>query len=138
MGLKWVTLYYFDKNPSWDWYFPFDFPPFINDINKYLIDINTINFDIGKQLEPFMQLLSVLPQQSNYLLPKSLRKLMLNSKSSLTYLYPLEFEQCFLNKKKYWMGIPILPPLDIDLIKYIFNKYKDELSEEENNRNKNI
>jgi 5'-3' exonuclease len=60
---------------------------------------------------------------------------MLDSKSSLTYLYPNEFEQCFLNKKKYWMGIPILPPLDIKLIKYIFNKYKDELTEEEKNRN---
>ena len=94
IGLKWVTLYYFDKNPSWDWYFPFDFPPFISDINKYLIDINKITFDIGQPLEPFMQLLTVLPPQANYLLPKSLRKLMLNTKSSLTYLYPNEFEQC--------------------------------------------
>jgi 5'-3' exonuclease len=134
-GLKWVTLYYFDKVPSWEWYFPFDFPPFISDIYKYYIDINTISFNIDTPLVPFMQLLIILPPQSSYLLPLSIQKIMKNNKSSLAYLYPIDFKQCFINKKKYWMGVPILPPLDIDLVKYIFNKYKNELSEEENKRN---
>ena len=32
MGIKWVTIYYFDNCPGWEWYFPFDHPPFLTDI----------------------------------------------------------------------------------------------------------
>jgi 5'-3' exoribonuclease 2 len=132
-GIKWVTQYYFDKCPSWEWYYPFDHPPFISDIAKYLdkININKIKFEIGEPLKPYMQLLSVLPPQSNYLLPTNISKLMTNSRSSLIYMYPQEFEQDFINKKKYWMAIPKLPPLDIKLIKYSYFKYKDELGKDE-------
>jgi 5'-3' exoribonuclease 2 len=136
-GLKWVTLYYFDECPSWDWYYPFDYPPFISDIAKYLstINLNNINFIKGKPLKPFMQLLSVLPPQSNNLIPKGLRKLMLNKKSSLAYMYPTKFDQEFINKTKHWMAIPKLPPLNIKLVKHIYNKYQDELNLEEKERN---
>jgi 5'-3' exoribonuclease 2 len=136
-GIKWVTQYYFNKCPSWDWYYPFDQPPFISDIAKYLIesDINKITFKLGTPLKPFMQLLAVLPPQSNYLLPDSLKKLVMDSRSSLAYMYPYEFEQDFINKKKYWMGIPKLPPVDIDLLKHYYSKYKDELKSDEIKRN---
>jgi hypothetical protein len=33
------------------------------------------------------------------------------------------------------MGIPKLPPIDIELIKHTYNKYKDELKPEELERN---
>jgi 5'-3' exonuclease len=137
IGIKWVTQYYFDKCPSWDWYYPFEHPPFISDIAKYLnkIDINKMKFNIGKPLKPFMQLLSVLPPQSNYLLPISLRKLVLNQNSSLAFMYPTEFEQDFINKKKYWMAIPKLPPLDFDMLKHSYLKYENEIKKEDLERN---
>ena len=137
IGIKWVTQYYFDKCPSWDWYYPFEHPPFISDIAKYLskIDINKMKFTIGKPLKPFMQLLAVLPPQSNYLLPINLRKLVLNQNSSIAFMYPIEFEQDFINKKKYWMAIPKLPPLDLDMLKYSYFKYKDEIKKEDSERN---
>ena len=140
MGIKWVTNYYFDKCPSWDWYYPFDYPPFISDIAKYLpkINIDQIKFKLGSPLKPFMQLLSVLPPQSNYLIPKTLKKLILSPNSSLAFMYPLEFEQDFINKHRYWAGIPKLPPLDIELMKHMFKKYQDELTIEEKNKNKII
>jgi len=130
IGIKWVTMYYFDDCPSWNWYYPFDYPPFITDIAKHLpeINLNKMKFNIGKPLKPFMQLLAVFP-------PSGLRKLMINPKSSLAYMYPQEFDQDFINKKRYWMGIPKLPPLDIDLIKHVFYKYQDELKPEEKERN---
>ena len=139
-GIKWVTQYYFDSCPCWDWYYPFDHPPFISDIAKYIdkIDMNEIKFKLGEPLKPFMQLLAVLPPQSNYLLPTNLQKLVTNPKSSIIYLYPEEFTQDFINKKRYWMGIPNLPPLDIKQLKYSYSKYEDELTKEEQNRNKLI
>lgn len=127
IGIKWVTLYYFEDCPAWEWYFPYDHPPFISDISKYFnnFKFNKYKFKKGKPLEPIEQLLSVLPPQSNYLLPEKYRKFMTNTNSSLAYLYPLEFEQDFINKNKYWMAIPNLPPLDIELVRHIYNKYKD-------------
>ena len=140
MGIKWVTQYYFESCPSWDWYYPFDHPPFISDIAKYIdkIDINAIKFKLGEPLKPFMQLLAVLPPQSSFLLPKNLQKLVTNPKSSIIYMYPNEFTQDFINKKRYWMGIPNLPPLDIKQLKHSYFKYEGELSEEEQKRNRNI
>jgi len=133
IGIKWVTEYYFDKCPSWDWYFPYEHPPFLSDINLYIKEniMNDIKFKEGEALKPFMQLLCVLPQQSNYLLPSKLKNLMSNTKSSLAHLYPIDFDQDYLNKHKYWMAIPLLPPLEIDLVKYIYNKYQDELTKED-------
>jgi 5'-3' exonuclease len=130
-GIYWVTLYYFDKCPSWEWYYPYDYPPFITDIVNYFPKTNIIFNNNDKPLNPYMQLLAVLPKQCSYLLPKGLGKLMESDNSSLTYLYPIEFEQDFINKTKYWMGIPKLPPLNIPLIKHIFEKYKDDLTKEE-------
>ena len=138
LGIRWVTLYYFDKCPSWTWFYPFDYPPFITDINMYLDKVNmTLPFKLEKPIQPFMQLLCVLPPQSSYLISKSIRKLMLNPHSQLAYAYPMEFKQDFINKSRYWMGIPTLPPLDLELVKHSFHKYKDELNSEEKIRNGN-
>ena len=127
-GLKWVTEYYFDKCPSWNWYYPYEHPPFLQDINKHITPFKKIKFNIGEPLKPHQQLLTVLPKQSAYLLPKSLRKIMLNLNSSMSHLYPLHFQQDFINKKKYWMAIPILPPLEIDIVKKTFKKYESKLA----------
>jgi 5'-3' exonuclease len=140
MGIKWVTMYYFDSCPSWTWFYPFDHPPFISDIAKYMnkcpdYSLNNIKFNLGKPIKPFMQLLAVLPPQSNYLIPNGLKKLMLDSRSQLCYAYPYEFTQDFINKNRYWMGIPNLPPLDLELLGRMYNKYKNELTKEEVNRN---
>jgi 5'-3' exonuclease len=123
-GLKWITLYYFDKCPSWDWYYPFDYPPFISDIYKYLnsTKFNKIKFKLGEPVKPTIQLLLVLPPQYHYLLPEKYQKISENNK--LSYLYPINFEQDFINKKKYWMAIPILPQLNINLIKNIYLNYE--------------
>jgi len=82
-----------------------------------------------------MQLLAVLPPQSKNLLPNSLQHLMVNGNSPIIYLYPREFIQDFINKKRYWMGIPKLPPLDIDMVKETFNKFQKKLTLEEKSRN---
>ena len=143
IGLNWITLYYFDTCPSWHWFFPFDFSPLLYDINKYFdndeITLNHVSpFSINEPLLPFMQLLIILPPQSQFLLPKKLGKLMTSIKTSIAYLYPTKFQQSFLYKKKYWMAIPILPQLDINLIIHIYNKYKYRINKDDLNRNKLI
>jgi 5'-3' exonuclease len=129
IGLKWVTLYYFDKCPSWDWFYPFDHAPFLNDMIIETCNINTIcQFKLGNPLTPYEQLLTVLPKESSYLLPLELRKIMLNPNSSVAHLYPSNFELDLIGKKKYWMAHPILPMLEINLIRKMYEKYSKLLN----------
>ena len=138
IGLKWVTLYYFDKCASWNWYFPYDHPPFLKMISKYskIFKFKKIKFELGKPLKPYVQLMCVLPPQSSFLLPKKLRKPMTNSNSSLAHLYPTDFKQDFIGKSRYWMGIPHLPQLEIELVNRTFKKYEKIMDKKElfNNR----
>lgn len=140
-GLKWVTMYYFDSCPSWNYYYKYDHPPFMYDVYNYIKDkddiFNDIKFKLGQPLAPYEQLLCVLPKESNFLLPKPLRKLMLNVNSSLIHLYPNRYKIDLIGKKKYWMGIPELPSLEIDLIKNTIKKYYKKLSTEELEYNNN-
>jgi 5'-3' exonuclease len=133
MGLKWVTLYYFDDCPSWDWYYPFDYPPFISDIAIYLKELNLHNIEFIKSnpVHPHIQLLTVLPPQSSFILPKHLQQLTSNKMSPLIYLYPVEIDHDYIGKHKYYQGIPKLPPMDIELVKDIYRKYSNKLSKED-------
>jgi 5'-3' exonuclease len=136
IGIRWTTYYYFQEIPDWNWFYPYDYPPFLSDINKYMINMNDIKFTKGKPITPLEQLLIILPQQSSFLLPKSLAKLTTNPKSSLAHLYPLDFNIDFLYKHKYFEGIPWLPNMENKLVNHMFNKYKNELTEEEKVRNR--
>lgn len=137
-GMVWVANYYFDTCPSWDWYYPYDHGPFMSDLSDSLtkISLDSFKFKKGKPIVPYVQLLCVLPPQSADLLPKSLQKIMLNSKSSLIHLYPTDFKQDFLNKNRYWQAIPHLPPLEIASVIHSYNKYKSKLSKNELERTK--
>ena len=127
-GLKWVTCYYFDKCPEWDWHYKYNIPPFLLDIKKMTnYSFDNIMFIEGNPMTPFEQLLTVLPRQSSYLLPVPLRKIMLNNIGSASYLYPLTFELDMIGRKKYWMVQPILPEMDIELIRHMFKKYSNKL-----------
>jgi 5'-3' exonuclease len=137
IGIRWVTHYYFEKIIDFNWYYPYDNPPFLCDIYKYLINMDTIKFDeTSLPMTPFEQLLIILPPQSKYLLPTCLAKLVSSPQSSLAHLYPIDFEIDFLYKRRYWEGIPRLPGLECKLTKYIYKKYKNELTDDEKYRNR--
>ena len=53
-------------------------------------------------------------------------------------MYPLKFEQDFINKGMYWKSIPILPEVDLYLVLKSFNKYKVKLDKDELKRNERI
>ena len=119
-GLIWVANYYFNKCESWDWYFPFDHAPFISDLADNLKRFNLDEIKFNKEsspLKPVEQLLCVLPNKSNYLVPHEYRWLMKDINSPIINLYPDSFEIDVLYKNKYWECIPILPNLEVENVK---------------------
>ena len=139
IGLYWIAHYYFDKCISWSWYYPFEHSPLISDLAihiKTFDKFENVNFELNQPLNQFEQLLLILPKESNFLLPKNLRHLMIDKKSDLQHLYPRDYELDYLDKSKYWQTIPNLPNMDINLIKKIYRKIK--IDKKYINRNKCI
>ena len=127
-GLIWNLNYYFNECISWDWYYYYDYSPFISDLSDNLkrININEIKFNKGKPLNKLVQLFCILPPQSSNLIPKNLQYLLNDINSDLIHLYPIKINQDFLYKYKYYKAIPKLPLLDIELVKKtLLNKIND-------------
>jgi 5'-3' exonuclease len=139
-GMLWVANYYFDKCPSWTWYYPYDHAPFISDLveNFKHYDLDSVKFTKGEALLPFEQLLCVIPQQFSYLLPIKIRYLMYKNESPLIHLFPYDFELDMLYKTQYWQCIPFLPELEIELVKKTISKVRFDNQEMERNKRKDI
>jgi 5'-3' exoribonuclease 4 len=133
-GLLWIAEYYFNKCPSWEWYYNYDHGPFLSDmsLNLKTFEFTNIKFENDSPLDPLTQLLCMIPVNYNFLLPKLARDLMTNQESPIIHLYPTSFELDYLYKKYYWQCIPILPSLDIEEVKKHTKNIK--LTKEELNR----
>jgi 5'-3' exonuclease len=127
-GLHWVIQYYCKGIPSWTWYFPYNYGPFMDDLYrctsyKYTPFIQT------KPLEPFEQLLAVIPPQSNKLLPPTLRKLMSSELSPMIKYYPKQFKIDLSGKRAEWEGIAVLPIMDFRLLRDTYSQVSKTISQ---------
>lgn len=118
-GLQWVLSYYYKGVPSWSWYFPHHYAPFISDISDYLAFCRIsgahalIDFDIGLPFKPFEQLMAVLPSASHSLVPGCLQTLMTDqSTSPIIDFYPEEFETDLNGKMNEWEAVVKIPFID--------------------------
>jgi 5'-3' exonuclease len=115
-GIYWTYSYYKKFDLDYEWFYPYNYPPTARDISNYLKvnDVVAISKN-GDYLHPYMQLLLILPIQSNHLLEvnEKLKILTVDSKEGLTYLYPKEFKiQTFLKTQLHECS-PILPMINI-------------------------
>eukprot|EP00002_Diphylleia_rotans_P024222 TRINITY_DN4774_c0_g2_i1.p1 TRINITY_DN4774_c0_g2~~TRINITY_DN4774_c0_g2_i1.p1 ORF type:complete len:1304 (-),score=205.90 TRINITY_DN4774_c0_g2_i1:701-4612(-) len=133
-GLCWVSTYYYQGCPSWDWYFPYHYAPLASDLSS--IPTDPIAFEKGIAVLPFKQLLAVLPPFSAKLLPAPYRKLMCDKESPLAVYYPKDFEVDMNGKKNEWEGVVIIPFIDWDRFSAIIDEIPvDSLSHAERRRN---
>lgn len=118
--IKWTFEYYFNKCPSWDYYFYYNSPPTLFDLYKFieLYDLNNVSFPSSKPCSIYQQLMMILPPNSSNLLPTKYANLM---KNELIQYYPIDFILETVDKKVNWMFEPILPYIDE---KHIFKYVK--------------
>lgn len=134
-GIKWILKYYFESCPDWRWFYKYDYAPFLEDISSFLenndYSFKNVKFKKSNPIKAFQQLLMVLPPQSSYLLPSGMKGLTTNKNSKLVKagLYPNKVEIDYLNKEKYWMGIPNLPNLDLKLITEVYEEEEKNMIE---------
>lgn len=121
-GLSWVLRYYYHGVPSWDWYYPYHYAPYVIDIVEMLSNVgNEIKvkeslvgeFELGKPFTQFEQLMSVLPPKSGRIcLPGEFYDMMVDGSSSLSEFYPSKFKQDPNGNKQRWKWVALLPFID--------------------------
>ncbi|KAI5152190.1 hypothetical protein ENBRE01_2638, partial [Enteropsectra breve] len=128
-GMQWVYRYYFYDVASWEWFYPFYFAPFMEDL-AYVPEME-MSFSLGKPLKPMCQLLCVLHPLSSDLVPECMQSVF----QEHTEMYPTEFEIDSFQKCMDWQAIPILPFMDVSKIVEGFNQRQNMLSNIEAERN---
>jgi 5'-3' exonuclease len=125
-GLVWVYRYYMTGCDSWHWKYRYNSGPLLSDLADYVanmdININKIKFPKSEPVSPYVQLLSILPEESSTLLPKEYRKIFHDS--AISHLYPREYRLENIFKRYYWQCVPILPYLDIKQVIRESNKIR--------------
>ena len=61
---------------------------------------------------------------------------MTDAKSPIKFLFPEKYDLDFINKKKYYLGVPKIPSLNLSLINETFEKYEGKLIKKYLIRNK--
>ncbi|KAK9476015.1 XRN 5'-3' exonuclease N-terminus-domain-containing protein [Lipomyces japonicus] len=132
-GLQWVLNYYYKGVCSWSWYFRYHYAPRISDITK---GFNVkINFQLGRPFRPYDQLMAVLPDLSNKLIPESFRGLMHDVGSPILDFYPKEFGLDLNGKKNDWEAVVLIPFVDEHRLLSALKPLEKNLSAEEKKRN---
>jgi len=103
-GLQWVIQYYCMKIPSWSWYFPYLYAPFLYDLAKCTSYEHT-PFSFSTPLKPLEQILAVVPPQGYGILPQKMQNIVTCECSPLSQYYPKQFEIDVSGKMAEWQGL---------------------------------
>ena len=127
--LKWTFDYYFNGDITFYCGYNYAYAPTVFDMVKYLrktnISLKDITFKKGTPYNSLVQLMYILPDSSKNLIPTSCRDLMNNKNSRIRHYYPngeIPVETCF--KRYWWQCSPILPPINIELLKNVLKSVK--------------
>ena len=114
--IVWNKNYYMDRKTNWNYYYKYNFAPTIKDLYIFLEnnDINKFYFPQDQPCSQTQQLMCILPPHSSYLVPKYCANLM---NGELKYFYPRRFNLDRVDKYARWKHMPILPVMNVKLIK---------------------
>jgi len=124
-GFDWVIEYYNSGCPSWEWSYPYLFSPPLQFVLPYIKD-HTSKFIVGEPLDPLLHQLIILGPYSKSILPPCLADLM-NPGSPISQYYPATFDYDTNNRTVKWQSIPILPIIDIELMKSVYKAAKESI-----------
>ena len=135
-GLVWNLKYYYEGCASWEWYYPYHYGPMLSDLVNIEGILKEIDFELGKPLKPFEQLLACMPPSHAAVLPEPYRPLMTSEDSPIADFYPESFIVDMNGKRWPWEAVVLLPFIDSERLLLAAATVDDsQLTEEERQRN---
>eukprot|EP00056_Hartaetosiga_gracilis_P020841 m.21565 g.21565 ORF g.21565 m.21565 type:complete len:1259 (+) comp8733_c0_seq2:76-3852(+) len=132
-GLQWVYYYYFCGVPSWGWFYPSHYCPFVTDVVDFA-DF-TPSYELGRPLRPFEQLMAVLPPASKDHVPPAYQPLMTEESSPIIDFYPTSFKTDLNGKRNEWEAVVLIPFIDEHRLLSAMRSVEGDLNDEERSRN---
>ena len=136
-GLVWTLRYYVgngsiekmeDTCPDWEYSYHFRVAPAASCLLEFLKTCSKIReeFSEAKPARTVEQLLMIFPPQSCSLLLPKFAKLMTMVDSPIIYQYPTNFEIDMIGHRFRWECYPILPPVNLQLVKKVVSTIIDQ------------
>lgn len=135
-GLQWVLSYYTRGVASWEWSFKHYYAPPASLISRHVEDFKFVKYPKSIPFDPFLQLLCVLPPKSCDLLPDEIKTILTDDKFNFSKYCPEDFHIDLEGKNREWQGIVILPIIDLELIKKIYDNNVHYINDKDMKRNK--
>ena len=149
-SILWTFKYYFNGDINWDWSYKYHYGPTAKDILNYLdreitasnmnksrqnayYNINKIKFKKSQPVTQQQLLLMVLPTASKKLLPRKYADLIYNNIYIKRY-FPTSYRLSIPYHSFYWECKPILPFVDLTVIKRETKNIKMTKPEEQRNK----
>lgn len=123
MGIYWTYAYYKKHDYDNTWYYPYAYPPTLKDIANYAIGNNEplMTKSSSIELNSTIQLLIVLPVESKHLLEQKYQHMMESTTSGIYHLFPKQYKIHTFLKTHLWECAPILPMINIKLLRNYIN-----------------
>jgi len=136
-GMNWVLQYYMGWHNNWTWHYQYDAAPTALDLFNAIPDLELdYDFQDTAPVEPYVQLLSILPPQSAKLLPHTLRPLMTDRDSPIHYMYPIKITLSLIGNKFWHECKPRMPLVDHQLLEDVVHAKLQYMTDDERGRNK--
>lgn len=136
-GMNWILQYYTGWHNNWTWHYPYDASPTALDLFHSIADMEGLTYDFSDEqpVEPFVQLLSILPPESARLLPPTLQPLMTDRDSPIHYMYPLKITLSLIGNKFWHECKPRMPIVDHQLLRDVVHAKLKYMTNSERKRN---
>lgn len=119
-GILWNVDYYFNNIHSNKWFFRYNFAPPVQDLVRYLKK-NSWSYDtldgVEIDIQPYEQLVFVLPYRSKQLVPSKYQKVYDQIELGCSHYFPRRFKMETFLKRQLWECMPILPTINPHHIK---------------------
>jgi 5'-3' exonuclease len=108
--VKWTLEYYLSDCPDWEWYYPFEYAPLMDDLIHHFRTINNSPFKNNAPIDVTHQLMIILPPKSFHLLPGIYRRILHNRQ--FAHYFPSNFDYLCYGHRFAWECSPNIPILD--------------------------
>jgi 5'-3' exonuclease len=121
-GLEWTFKYYTDECYDWRWKYNYEYPPLLEDLNKYIpyFESEFIENKNKNNINELTQLSYVLPRNSLKLLPDNLFKYLITNHEEW---YRLDYKVKWSFCKYFWECHIEMPDINIDELEKLISKF---------------